>query len=432
MKPVMHSAGVPLLEPGSPFDASDITFESLRRKLQFCNGTFQSCFQQTTLASAFQPIVGLCHERIIGYEGLLRCALGEDTIKPDQLFAETTTLAERIQLDRTARMLHAINFSLIAQDNNWLFLNVHPQVFIHGHRFGAFFKQMLELAGIDPQRIVIEVVESAIEDEERFAEGVMYYRQLGCLIALDSFGARHSNIDRLFRFHPDIVKCDRSLLQRAATDHHARQILARLVALLHEAGIMVVIEGIQTIEQAMIALDTGADFGQGTLFGYPSEQPVAPSTEFDFKLLNNFLQQTRQSQQRNSGELEQITALFRDAAFRCEGDETLTDATLALLASETVLRTYLLNEEGRELDSASSNGLLESLKPQYAPLMNTRDANWGRRPYFRNAIAQPRQLQITAPYRSMSTQRYCRTLSITVEPPEGMRVLCCDIEWDAT
>lgn len=413
--------------PANPQTAPASTVAALRHHLAFANGVFEAALEETTLRSAFQPIVGLCHERVIGYEALLRPSRPAGALRPDQLFAETSSLAEQIRLDRMGRLLHAVNYSLHAPEAAWLFLNVHPQVFIHGHRFGAFFETMLATSGLAAEHLVIEVLESAIEDEEQLAEGVMYYRRLGCLIALDDFGAEHSNIDRVLRLKPDIVKFDRSLLQRAACDAPARRILARLVALLHEAGIMVVIEGIETVDEALIALDSDADFGQGYLFGHPAAEPLARSIDFDFDLVNARLQSQRNRERRDDLSLQRVMPLFRDAAQQCARGTPLTEASLSLLACGEVQRTYLLDGQGRELQIALAPELLASLRRQLTPLLQTHRANWSRRPYFRAAIAHPEVIKVTPPYRSISDQRLCRTLSVTLQGPRGLEVLCCDM-----
>ena len=47
---------------------------------------------------------------------------------------------------------------------------------------------------------------------------------MGCLIAIDDFGAGHSNFERIWDLEPDSVKLDRSLVSRAANSSKAKRI----------------------------------------------------------------------------------------------------------------------------------------------------------------------------------------------------------------
>ena len=90
----------------------------------------------------------------------------------------------------------------------------------------------------------------------------------GFLVAVDDFGAGHSNLDRLLTLRPDIVKLDRSLIHAHQPDLR-ESVMPKLVSLLHEAGMLVVAEGIETEEDLLLAARSGVDFVQGFLFGQP-------------------------------------------------------------------------------------------------------------------------------------------------------------------
>ncbi|MDR8045831.1 EAL domain-containing protein, partial [Burkholderia cenocepacia] len=92
------------------------------------------------------------------------------------------------------------------------------------------------------------------------------FRTHGFLIALDDFGAGQSNIERIWQLNPDIVKLDRIMLSHAAHRTGLTAILLGLVTLLHEAGKLVLVEGIETEHEAQIALSCEADFVQGYYF----------------------------------------------------------------------------------------------------------------------------------------------------------------------
>lgn len=400
----------------------------LRQLLSFDHGNFSAQLGEARLHSAFQPIVGLCHERIVGYEGLLRATAAQGALEVKQLFDTRGTLAELIQLDRLSRLLHAINFSLVPVEPAWLFLNVHPEVFVHGRRFGRFFEEMLAISALPAHSLVIEVLESAIADEGRLAAGVHYYRQHGCLIALDDFGANSSNLDRVLRLQPDIVKLDRTLIGRAAVDATARRLLLRLVALLQEVGIMVVIEGIETEQEAIIALDSNAEFGQGYLFAKAGPLSHNAHLGVDFSALNRRLREERTTQQQQVLPPQQLSAELSLVAQRCAAGVPLQTAAKPLLDCAAVQRLYLLDGDGYERAGITPPHAAAAPQRQLAPLHDTTGANWSRRPHVRAALARPGVVQITPPYRSGSAEREQRTLSLASHADSGIAVLCCEIE----
>lgn len=388
-------------------------------------------FNGFLLHSHFQPIYSLSHERIIGYEALIRGTRDNEKASPWEIFSSTEGFEQTVQLDRLCRTIHLRNFQRHISDNSWLFLNVNPKVVVGGRNFGPFFSRLLESAGIPPQRIVVEILENAIHDEELLAETVEYYRNIGCLIALDDFGAGHSNFDRIMRIQPDIVKMDTQMIRQAGSNLVARRIMPNLVAMLHEAGCLVLIEGVETEDEALIALDANVDFVQGFYFARPGRPDRFPDHQATFDKLNQryslqFDGVRRQHQQ----ELKQYKHQFAQAAaFYATGIE-LEMASRSLLEMPQVQRCYVLDNEGKQLgESIYPLTRQVPLNTHFLPLADTRGANWNRKPYFRNAIVHPGKVKVTRPYLSITGVELCVTLSICIEVDEQVRVLCCDISY---
>ncbi|KMQ80290.1 EAL domain [Candidatus Burkholderia pumila] len=93
-----------------------------------------------------------------------------------------------------------------------LFIDINSSTFTdpgYAHRLAALTCD----AGLAPERLVIEVLESGGTDVAHIARATRSFRAQGFLVAVDDFGAEHSNIDRLLTLKPDIVKLDRGLIR---------------------------------------------------------------------------------------------------------------------------------------------------------------------------------------------------------------------------
>ncbi|MCG2580647.1 MAG: EAL domain-containing protein [Marinobacter sp.] len=388
-------------------------------------------YQGLTLKTALQPIYSLSHKRVIGYEALVRAFDTDNAaVLPIHLFQLPTSNAENLLLDRLCRYLHIRNYTGFHDQLNWLFLNVSPQVVTSGTQADSFFGQLLKKTGLPPHRIVIEIVEQPTDDADKLRETVAYYKKLGCLTAIDDFGAGHSNFERIWNLSPDIVKLDRKLLSRATEDDKARQILNGIVSLLHQSGCLVLLEGVETRNQALMAVDAGVDFVQGFYFRRPSillEEISTRATDLDL-LLNEYKSQSLVTRDPTHQLIDAFSDDFHKAIMRLNKGVDMQQACLRLLEHPAVSRCYLVDDKGVQIeDTLVSETMAGSLDPRFRPLESTTSADWYRQQYLRKAIAQPEFLQVTTPYLCITGAYMCVTLSLGYYCQGELRVLCCDL-----
>lgn len=224
------------------------------------------------LRSAFQPIYRADHLAApLGYEALLRPSIGEqDQVSPIFAFSFADNQGRLVKFDRVARTLHTLNYLHLPVDKGLLFLNVHPKLLVSVNAHGKVFERILHANSVPTQQVVIEILENAIEVDRQLNEAITNYRDRGYQIAVDNFGSKHSNLDRLWRLSPDFVKLDLSLIKEAEINHKVRRVLPKLVEIVAELGAQAVVEGIETDTQYKIALDAGAPLLQGYYLGKPS------------------------------------------------------------------------------------------------------------------------------------------------------------------
>ena len=407
------------------------SFDLIERDIHADAQGAHAVHQGLHLHSAFQPIFSLCHCRVVGYEGLLRAnsALHGDR-PPHRVFVDARSEAEIVHLDRLSRALHLRNFRHQQNTSDWLFLNVNPRVIVQGKYYGSFFKDLLAHYRVSPSQIVVEIIEGAIEDEAQLSDSVDFYKELGCLVAIDDFGAGHSNFDRIWRLSPDIVKLDRSMILQASEKAIARRVLPGIISLIHEAGSLALIEGIENKREAMIAMDTDVDLVQGYYFAEPSPKLLASrrSRQID-RLFREYGEAAPQQTRRER--LSAYSAEFAEAASRLQSGFTLTQSCAGLLEIEGADRCYLLNQQGIQIGASliaprRGHPLGDA---RYLPMADATGANWVRRPYLQRALQHPRELQVTRPYLSIATGRLCVTVSMAIHVMGQLQVLCYDLDW---
>ena len=418
-----------------PLDQSStgIDLNSIDRMLDSTGDGLQwsATFQGLTLQTALQPIFSISHKRVVGYEALIRAFDNDHSpVLPLHLFDLAAEHPQNLLLDRLCRTLHLRNFQNLSDRVNWLFLNVSPQCVASGVQTDSFFGRLLESMGFPPHRVVVEIVEQPTDDAEHLRETVAYYRRLGCLTAIDDFGAGHSNFERIWNLRPDIVKLDRQMLARATDDKRTRQILKGIVTLLHQSGCLVLLEGVETRDQALIAVDAGVDFVQGYFFSHPTtalNTVARDNIDFD-TLLSDYKNQVQDYTDPTHGIANFFGRLFHDSIADLQTGLPFAKACEQLTSHHAVSRCYLIGENGIQLEDSIVSPRVEfNRDPRFRPLEDTAEADWYRQHYLRRALHNPQQLQVTRPYLSVTGAYMCVTLSLAFPLDGQTRVLCCDI-----
>lgn len=102
---------------------------------------------------------------------------------------------------------------------------------------------------------------------------VRMLRKAGFKVAIDDFGTGYSSLSMLMDTPTDIVKIDKSFLNKAS-DSKGRKFIENMGRLIHSAEEKVIVEGIETEEQYEFLKKSGFEYGQGFLFERPIPLPV--------------------------------------------------------------------------------------------------------------------------------------------------------------
>lgn len=295
---------------------------------------------------------------------------------------------------------------------------------------GAGIVADLLSSDIERSRVVLEILEARQETTAVLADAVAALRQHGFLVALDDFGAGFTNLGRVWDLRPDVVKLDRELICKAASSYRNARSLLRLVDLLHDIGTFIVVEGIETEEQALLCLDCDADFVQGYYFAKPSYEigPMHVSQDAVRTLGRRLNSVHKLRQVADLEELAPYRCAFRQLQQAFSAGRGLCDSAAHFLHLEWAMRVYLLDGDGMQVgESVESERHAEWRRSTFALLTQRCGANWSKRPYFRNALSRPGQTIVSEPYMSSSARTHCVTLSVNLSCDGGNYVLCADV-----
>lgn len=131
-------------------------------------------------------------------------------------------------------------------------------------------------AGIAPEQIVVEVTESVlIESIEESIAKLIQLRKFGVSLALDDFGTGYSSLTYLKSLPVNILKIDKSFIEKSSSDEPQWQVVGSIIDLGHVLGLTVVAEGVETVPQLELLRQHGCDRIQGYIFSRPISEEAA-------------------------------------------------------------------------------------------------------------------------------------------------------------
>jgi diguanylate cyclase (GGDEF)-like protein/PAS domain S-box-containing protein len=242
-------------------------------------GRLRRAIERDQLVLHYQPLLDLRTERVVGVEALIRWNDGpRGLVMP----GEFIPLAERTGL--IAPISDWVIETACRQGRVWrdagldLYVSVNlPPVFWEP----TAMRQVLatiESFGLSPDRMMIEITESAVaRDAVRNEPVLAELHQRGLRLAIDDFGTGHSSLGRLNQMSVTTLKIDRSFVADLPGDPSAAVLVATMIRLADGLGLQPLAEGIETEEQLQFLVEHGCPLGQGFLFSrpVPAEQ-VAP------------------------------------------------------------------------------------------------------------------------------------------------------------
>jgi EAL domain-containing protein (putative c-di-GMP-specific phosphodiesterase class I) len=252
------------------------------------DGTYAAVWGPFLLKSGFQPIfkMGSGPTRIGAFEALCRPLRDGMALSPGQFFPMVPQ-NDSYRVELQTRAVHVLNAPAVLTDREWLFLNFDPSMFTDRPSVETaldILDETLKIADIDRSRIVCEVTEHKTT-ESNLMLLVDHIRSRGFRIAVDDYGADDSDMERVRKLSPDIVKFDAYWITNLMDSGSAgADLLKNMVETFKARGITTLFEGMEHGWQLDLAVECGVEFVQGYVLARPQ---TVPSNFHDFRAKQN-------------------------------------------------------------------------------------------------------------------------------------------------
>ncbi len=131
-------------------------------------------------------------------------------------------------------------------------------------------KDIIASSGVPAGQIEIEITESVMIDSAEKALGVIdELKAFGVMIAIDDFGTGYSSLSYLNKFPANLLKVDKSFIDRMNLSDSSKQYVAAIISIGHILGFEVISEGAEEEEQLITLREIGCDYIQGFVWGRP-------------------------------------------------------------------------------------------------------------------------------------------------------------------
>ncbi len=229
----------------------------------------QHAIRQDELVMVYQPIVSISNGAIFGVEALMRWPVkGGETISPDEFVPVAETFGIVSELTRVA--IRAVSHEFGA------FLRSHPHFTVsinivasdlHDKSFHEALHTHLESQGIRPAQIALELTERRAAQVEAADIVIKQLRRVGYKVYIDDFGTGYSSLNYLSDLSIDAIKLDKSFTSTVGTGAARARLIRPIMEMAHDIGVKVIVEGVETDEQAALFREHGAWAIQGWLYG---------------------------------------------------------------------------------------------------------------------------------------------------------------------
>lgn len=232
----------------------------------------RTALENDTVFFYLQPQFDMDH-KLRGFEALARMKDENGSfISPGEFIpiAEKAGLIDRLD-GMVYRKAAAFVGKLIEETKADITLSINVSVrHLMKSSFLDEIQELIDTTGIPAGHLEIEITESImIESIDKAMNCIESVRDMGIQIAIDDFGTGYSSLSYLNSFPANLLKIDKSFIDKLNTGDNAKQYVAAIISLGHIMGFHVISEGVEEQDQLDTLREIGCDYIQGYIWGRP-------------------------------------------------------------------------------------------------------------------------------------------------------------------
>lgn len=250
----------------------------------------ERAFEEKHFCAYYQPQFNHSNGRIVGAEALVRWIHPEYGIQSPADFIPVLENSGNITRLDLYVFEEVCRFLRKCIDENLKVVPVSFNVSRHDLYSENFIDKMEKIRtqyNIPVKYLRVEITESAALSDNKFISSkVDEFHSLGYIVEMDDFGSGYSSLNALKDIEVDIIKLDMIFL-RGKIGGRGGIIISSIVRMANWLGTPIIVEGVETVEQADYMKSIGCDYIQGYLYSKP-----VPEDEFYNKLKSGKISQT--------------------------------------------------------------------------------------------------------------------------------------------
>jgi len=259
-------------EHGYEFYSINMNCESLDKLM--LENSLRKALNNNEFIIYYQPIKNVKENSITGTEALIRWNLNGKLVPPDEFIPIAKHIGEIVNIDNwvlRAACLQCAKWNKNTPKKISISVNISFKQ-LNQQNFILEVKNALELAGLEPFLLNLEITEDEAMEDVEFTINILHQlKTIGVRLSLDDFGTGYSSLSYVTKLPVDTLKIDRSLITHIHANNKNFEIVKSTIAMAHSLKIKVVAEGIENLEQLNILTELNCDSIQGFYISKPIE-----------------------------------------------------------------------------------------------------------------------------------------------------------------
>lgn len=386
----------------------------------------------------FQPVVSVVKKSVIGLDGICTGAeIDGEYVSISELIEAAKKEEAEIDLDRLNREKIVEEFNMVSSADNdkLLFINIDMSVIAKFVGSGIILN-LVNKFNIDPKNVVLEIFENNIDDEEVLKQFINSYRSKGFLVEL-TIGSGFATLDKISHVEPDIIKISEAITKDIDIDYYKQEIFKSLVNLSKKISALVVADGVETEEQAMIIMELGADMLQGSYFGDYNKihsdflDSVSETVKQIAGKYKKYMREQIEFEQLKHKQYEEVLNSVIHEISLLEENKFNKKLNEIINKYDTFECVYILDEAGVQISDTATHlkNMLSQKALIFKPAKKGTDHSLKKYYYFLKNMGLNKY--VTEPYISLATGNLCITISEKFQGAKNKNyILCIDFNPD--